>query len=136
MKKFLSNIFKLMRYSGIYYLLIAGLLFVTVDRQGMIEARRLYLAGIAANRGFKDDRDNLLYLEYQAVKKPSDSAAFTMLGMGYFNLGDYAQAEQCFRQALRLDPASKDIQQYLELAIAGMWGKRPEPSRFPIRLVK
>jgi tetratricopeptide (TPR) repeat protein len=132
MKKLFSYIIKLTRYSVIYYLLIAGLLFVTVDRKNLFNTRRLYLEGIVVNGAFEDDRDILLYFEYEAIKNPSDYLALAKLGVGYCNLGDYRQAEHCFRKALRLKPESKEVQRFLELALAGKRGEKPEPSRFTI----
>jgi len=132
MKKLFSYILKLTRPAGIYYLLIVVLLLVIVDRKSMLESRRLYLAGIAVNRGFADDRDNLLYLEYEAIKNPSKASAWVKLGVGYYNLGNYRQAEHFFRKALSLEPGSQDIQRYLGLALAGKRGEHPEPARFTI----
>jgi cytochrome c-type biogenesis protein CcmH/NrfG len=136
MKKVFSQILKLIRYSGIYYLLIVGLLFLTVDRKGMLEIRRQYLAGIAANQDFEEDWDNLLFLEYDAIKSPADFAALYMLGIGYFNVKDYRQAERFFRKAQRLKPKSKEVQRCLELALVGKRGEKPEISRFTITYVK
>ena len=125
MKNIFSHTLKLIRYSGVYYLLIAGLLFVMVDRKGMFETRRLYMADIVASRGFEEDRDNLVYFEYEAIKDPSDYVALAKLGCGYFNLGDYRQAEKYFRKALRLEPESREVQQVLDMALAGKRGEKP-----------
>jgi tetratricopeptide (TPR) repeat protein len=129
MKEAFFKIFSVVQYSGSYYLFMAGLLFVAVDRADMLESRRLYLAGIAVNRSLEDDRDNLLYYEYDAIKKPKDYAAQARLGICYFNLGDYRKAIHFYKQALRLKPEDEEVQRFLKLAETGKRGERPDPVR-------
>jgi tetratricopeptide (TPR) repeat protein len=123
------NIF---RYSFFCYLVVAGILFFSVNREQMQLTRYYYLAGIAKNQDFKNDLDNLLFMEYGVIYEPQGYEQRLRLGVGYFNLGNYQRAEQVFKEALHMKPDSSEAQQYLKLAETGKRGEVPDPLRLPI----
>ena len=45
---------------------------------------------------------------------PQDAAAWHHLGLAYWNAGKTELALQCFEQALRLDPAEKELKAWMD----------------------
>ncbi len=120
------RIVEVLRCSWIYYILVTVILATAVDWTGAKNERLMYLMGMAGTLEYQDPRENVLYFEQNISLHPQDALTWRLLGVSYYNLGDYSQAERCFGRAFQFSAGSAQDAGLIDLARATRAGRPPE----------